>query len=54
MIYRNAGKPSITLATRERDRGIITFPSENTPSQITWATLQQVTLTTGTISVHGA
>jgi hypothetical protein len=34
VIYGRGGKPSITLATRERDRGTLAFSSENTPSQV--------------------
>lgn len=34
VMYGNAGKPSITLATYERDRGILAFSSEFTTSQV--------------------
>jgi hypothetical protein len=35
VMYGNSGKRSVTLATRERDRGILAFSSENTSSQVT-------------------
>jgi hypothetical protein len=34
VIYDRTGKPSITLVTREKDRGILAFSSESTPNQV--------------------
>jgi hypothetical protein len=34
VIYDKGGRPSITLTTREKDRGILAFSSENTPNQV--------------------
>jgi hypothetical protein len=35
VMYSETGTPNITLTTQEKDRGILAFSSENTPSQVT-------------------